>query len=57
MRETLPGRQVDIQLQTSPNAVIGILGIDLGILKLKSGNDILQNEVLEYYLYFFIDYS
>lgn len=55
MRETIPGRQVDIQLQTSPNAVIGILGIDLGILKLKSGNDILQNEV--YKLHFGFDFN
>ncbi|XP_055932294.1 CD109 antigen-like isoform X3 [Argiope bruennichi] len=47
VREAQPGRQVDIRLQTTPNALIGILGVDLGILKLKSGNDITLGEVIE----------
>ncbi|GFT73842.1 CD109 antigen [Nephila pilipes] len=47
VKEAQPGRQVDIRLQTTPNAVVGILGIDLGIMKLKSGNDISLEEVIE----------
>ncbi|GFW13169.1 c3 and PZP-like alpha-2-macroglobulin domain-containing protein 8 [Trichonephila clavipes] len=47
IKEAQPGRQVDIRLQTTPNAVIGVLGIDLGIMKLKSGNDISLEEVIE----------
>ncbi|GIY98687.1 CD109 antigen [Caerostris extrusa] len=47
VKETQPGRQVDINLRTTPNALVGVLGIDLGILKLKSGNDITLEEVIE----------
>ncbi|KFM80556.1 CD109 antigen, partial [Stegodyphus mimosarum] len=47
VKETQPGRSVNIRLQSAPNVLVGILGVDQGILKLKSGNDITQAEVVE----------
>ncbi|XP_035230525.1 CD109 antigen-like, partial [Stegodyphus dumicola] len=47
VKETQPGRSINIRLQSSPNVLVGILGVDQGTLKLKSGNDITQAEVVE----------
>ncbi|XP_054716193.1 CD109 antigen-like [Uloborus diversus] len=46
-KEAQPGQEIIIRLQTAPNALIGILGVDEGISKLKSGNDITQEEVIK----------
>lgn len=45
VKEVQPGRQVNIRLQTTPNSLVGVLGVDQGVLKLKSGNDIILSEV------------
>lgn len=45
VKEVQPGRQVNIRLQTTPNSLVGVLGVDQGVLKLKSGNDIILPEV------------
>lgn len=47
VKEVQPGRQVNVRLQTTPNSLVGVLGVDQGILKLKSGNDITLPEVIE----------
>ncbi|XP_071036540.1 thioester-containing protein 1 allele R1 [Parasteatoda tepidariorum] len=47
VKESEPGRQVEIKLSTAPNSMVGILGVDQGILQLKSDNDITQDEVIK----------
>ncbi|UYV85161.1 CD109 [Cordylochernes scorpioides] len=44
---TKPGNMVDIDVETKPNAFVGILAVDQSVLLLKSGNDISQNDVME----------
>lgn len=45
MKDTKPGGLVSVSVETKPNAVVGLLGIDQSVLLLKSGNDITQNDV------------
>lgn len=45
MKDTKPGGLVNVSVETKPNAVVGLLGIDQSVLLLKSGNDITQNDV------------
>lgn len=45
IKETKPGAPVNITVDTKPNAVVGLLGIDQSVLLLKSGNDVTQNDV------------
>lgn len=47
VKQTQPGNSVSIRIETKPDAFIGILGVDQGILKVKSGNDITQADVIE----------
>ncbi|XP_022254709.1 CD109 antigen-like isoform X2 [Limulus polyphemus] len=47
VQTTKPGGRVAVQVQTKPNAYVGVLGIDQSILLLKSGNDITQQDVTE----------
>jgi len=44
--QTQPGEQVDITVKTSPNAYVGILGVDQGVLLLRTGNDITKTDIL-----------
>lgn len=44
--QTQPGEMVDITVKTSPNAFVGVLGVDQSVLLLKSGNDITKKDVL-----------
>ncbi|XP_067120977.1 CD109 antigen [Centruroides vittatus] len=44
---TKPGAEVNIEVETKPNAFIGLLGIDESILLLKSGNDITEKDVID----------
>ncbi|XP_076337600.1 CD109 antigen-like isoform X2 [Tachypleus tridentatus] len=47
VQTTKPGGRVAVEVQTKPNAYVGVLGIDQSILLLKSGNDITQQDVIE----------
>ncbi|KAL1124405.1 hypothetical protein AAG570_001034, partial [Ranatra chinensis] len=44
--ETEPGANVELKIETKPNSYIGLLGIDQSVLLLKSGNDIVRDDVL-----------
>lgn len=44
MKDTKPGGLVNVSVETKPNAIVGLLGIDQSVLLLKSGNDITQND-------------
>nr|BAK64112.1 thioester-containing protein [Hasarius adansoni] len=46
VKDTKPGGLVNVSVETKPNAVVGLLGIDQSVLLLKSGNDITQNDVI-----------
>lgn len=46
VNQTLPGSQVEVHVNTKPEAFVGILGIDQKVLLLKSGNDITREDVL-----------
>ncbi|XP_035220649.1 CD109 antigen-like [Stegodyphus dumicola] len=46
VKETKPGALVNVTVETRPNALVGLLGIDQSVLLLKSGNDITQNDVI-----------
>nr|BAR45615.1 thioester-containing protein 4 [Scolopendra japonica] len=43
---TKPGSEIDVSVQTNPNAFIGLSAIDQSVLLLKKGNDITTKEVL-----------
>lgn len=45
--EAKPGQEVEIGVQTKPNALIGLLAIDQSVLALKTGNDITQTDILD----------
>ncbi|KAG9509989.1 CCR4-NOT transcription complex subunit 1, partial [Fragariocoptes setiger] len=45
-RQVAPGQQVDINVHTRPQALVGVLGIDQSVLLLKSGNDITKRDVM-----------
>lgn len=45
--QTQPGENVDITVQTSPNAFVGVLGVDQSVLLLKTGNDITKKDILD----------
>lgn len=44
---TKPGAEINIEVETKPNAFIGLLGIDESVLLLKSGNDITEKDVID----------
>nr|CAD7424615.1 unnamed protein product [Timema monikensis] len=46
--EARPGSDVDIVVKAKPNSYVGILGIDQSVLLLKSGNDITEEDVIDY---------
>lgn len=45
--EAKPGQEVEVDVQTKPNSLVGVLGIDQSVLLLKTGNDIEQRDVTE----------
>ncbi|XP_054723322.1 CD109 antigen-like [Uloborus diversus] len=46
VKETKPGARVNVTVDTNPNALVGLLGIDQSVLLLKSGNDITHSDVI-----------
>ncbi|KAG1664295.1 CD109 antigen [Nymphon striatum] len=42
-----PGENVDISIRTTPNSMVGLMGIDQNNLLLKPGNDITKNDVIK----------
>lgn len=42
-----PGANVELTVEAKPNSYIGLLGIDQSVLLLKTGNDIIQDDVLD----------
>lgn len=46
VKETKPGGLVNVTVDTKPNALVGLLGVDQSVLLLKSGNDITRDEVI-----------
>lgn len=45
--EAKPGQEVELSVQTQPNSLVGLLGVDQSVLLLKSGNDITSKDVEE----------
>lgn len=45
--EAKPGQEVEIGVQTRPNALIGLLAIDQSVMLLKSGNDITHRDIVD----------
>ncbi|XP_072168556.1 CD109 antigen-like [Diadema setosum] len=45
--EAKPGDEVAFEVETTPEAFVGILTVDKSVLLLKDGNDITHNQVLE----------
>lgn len=45
--EVQPGDNVDVVIDTKPNAYVGILGVDQSVLLLRDGNDISREDVLK----------
>lgn len=43
--EAKPGQEVEVNVLTKPNSLVGVLGIDQSVLLLKSGNDITLDDV------------
>lgn len=41
-----PGTNVELTVEAKPNSYVGLLGIDQSVLLLKTGNDIVQDDVL-----------
>lgn len=42
-----PGENVEISINTQPNAIVGLLGVDQSVLLVKRGNDLEKSAVFE----------
>jgi len=45
-KQTFPGETVDIELRAKPNSFVGVLAIDRSVRSLKSGHDIVKDDLL-----------
>lgn len=43
--EARPGQEVEVDVLTKPNSLVGVLGIDQSVLLLRSGNDITKQDI------------
>ncbi|KAF6203422.1 hypothetical protein GE061_003841 [Apolygus lucorum] len=43
--DTEPGKETAITVETKPNSLVGLMGVDQSVLLLKSGNDFSESEI------------